>query len=124
MIETWRATMDYDQVREYFLAKEGAFEDFPFGEDVAVFKVGGKMFGLLRGDNDILNINVKCNPSEALALRDLCHSIVPGYRLNKKHWNTIIVDGRLTEEMIKEQIDESYHLMLEQARSLKTLQHA
>lgn len=116
--------MDYDQVRDYFLSKDGASEDFPFGEDVAVFKFGGKMFGLLRSDNDILNINVKCNPTEALALRDIYHSIVPGYHMNKKHWNTIIVDGRLPEALIKAQIDESYHLITEQFAHKQTLQHA
>ncbi len=115
--------MDYDQVRDYFLAKDGACEDFPFGQDVAVFKFRGKMFGLLRGDNSILNINVKCNPDEALALRDIYHSIVPGYHMNKKHWNTIIVDGGLPEALIKAQIDESYHLIVEQC-SAQTLQHA
>lgn len=116
--------MDYDQVRAYFLSKEGALEDFPFGAETAVFKVGGKMFGLLRCDKEILNINVKCNPNEALALRDICRSIVPGYHMNKKHWNTLIIDGRLSEAMIKAQIDESYNLITKANVSNQTLQHA
>lgn len=115
--------MDYDQVRNYFLSKDGACEDYPFGQDVAVFKYRGKMFGLLRCDGKILNINVKCNPDDALALRDIYHSIVPGYHMNKKHWNTIIVDGRLPEGLIKEQIDRSYELITVQFGA-QTLQHA
>lgn len=105
--------MNYDQVRNYFLSKEGSYEDFPFGEGVAVFKVAGKMFGLLRCDNSIMNINVKCSPDKALALRDLYHSIIPGYHMNKKHWNTIIVDGGLPDKLIEAQIDQSYELINE-----------
>jgi len=105
--------MTYEQIRDYFLNKEAAYEDFPFGEGVAVFKVGDKMFGLLRKDADIINVNVKCDPDEALALRDRYHSIIPGYHMNKKHWNTLIVDGSLPEEMIEAQIDHSFDLIAE-----------
>lgn len=111
--------MEYDQVKQYFLSKEGSQLDYPFGEDVAVFKYDGKMFGLLRCDKSILNINVKCNPDDALALRDIYHSIVPGYHMNKKHWNTLIVDGRLPEDLIKAQIDQSYKLIVESVREVQ-----
>lgn len=105
--------MDCNQVRQYFLSKDGAYVDFPFGEMIEVFKIEDKMFGLLRCDKDIMNINVKCNPDDALLLRDMYHSIVPGFHMNKKHWNTIIVDGRLSDDLIKAQIDHSYNLVYE-----------
>lgn len=118
--------MNYDQVRQYFLSKDGAYEEFPFGAETAVYKIGDKMFGMLRGDQHILNINVKCNPNDALLLRDMYHSIVPGFHMNKKHWNTIIVDGRLSDLLIKEQIDHSYELVADtyQEITFDHLQHA
>ncbi|MCT4542899.1 MAG: MmcQ/YjbR family DNA-binding protein [Vallitalea sp.] len=100
-----------EEIRNYILSKPGAFEDFPFGDDVPVFKVAKKMFALFNSDGDNLKINLKCDPSEALYLRETFDAIIPGYHMNKKHWNTVIIDGSLPDEMVKELIDKSYKLV-------------
>jgi predicted DNA-binding protein (MmcQ/YjbR family) len=105
-----------DQVKTYILSKPGAYEDYPFGDDVPVFKVCNKMFGLFNKDDNALRINLKSDPSEALYLRDNFESIIPGYHMNKKHWNTIIIDGSLPDSMIKELIDRSYKLVYSKLR--------
>jgi len=104
--------MDYDQIMAYFMAKEGAVLTHPYGDKADVFKVGGRKFGVLATDGVNVNIYVKCHPDEALALRDIYHSIVPGYKFDQKHWNTLIIDGRLPVELIKEQIDQSYGIVM------------
>ncbi|MCT4597930.1 MAG: MmcQ/YjbR family DNA-binding protein [Vallitalea sp.] len=100
-----------NEVRDYILNKPGAYEDFPFGEDVAVFKVCNKMFALFNKDIDNFSINLKSDPDEALYLRETFDSIIPGYHMNKKHWNTIIIEGTITDNMIFELIDKSYKLV-------------
>lgn len=110
--------MDYFQIKSYFMAKEGVTLSHPYGEKADVFKVEGKKFGVLMSDKEIANVFVKCDPDEALALRDIYHSIVPGYQIDQKHWNSMIVDGRLPESLIKSQIDQSYALVLEQTQVL------
>ena len=110
--------MDYFQIKSYFMAKEGVTLTYPYGEKADVFKVEGKKFGVLMSDRDIANIFVKCDPNQALALREFYHSIVPGYQIDHKHWNNLIIDGALSEALIKEQIDQSYVLVLEQTKLL------
>lgn len=110
--------MDYVQIKSYFMAKEGVTLTHPYGEKADVFKVEGKKFGVLMSDRDIANVFVKCEPNQALALRDIYHSIVPGYQIDQKHWNALIVDGALPEALIKEQIDQSYALVFEQTKIL------
>lgn len=105
--------MDYNQIKSYFMSKEGVTLEHPYGERADVFNVFGRKVGLLTSDNDIVNIFVKCNPGEALALRDIYHSIVPGYQFDQRHWNTLIVDGSLPDSLIKEQIDRSFDLVKE-----------
>lgn len=100
-----------DEVKKYILSKPGAYEDYPFGDDVPVFKVCNKMFGLFNSGNDELRVNLKSDPSEALYLRDNFEAIIPGYHMNKKHWNTVIIDGSLPDSMITELIDKSYMLV-------------
>ncbi len=100
-----------EEVRDYILSQQGAFEDFPFGDDIPVFKVGNKMFALLNSNKDIMSVNLKGDPDEALYLRDTFEAIIPGYHMNKKHWNTVYVDGSLTDDMVKELIDKSYKLV-------------
>lgn len=100
-----------EELRTYILSQKGAFEDFPFGDDVPVFKVANKMFALLDGDKDKISISLKSDPNEALYLRDSFEAIIPGYHMNKKHWNTVYVDGSITDDMIKELIDKSYKLV-------------
>lgn len=103
--------MDIEQLREYCLAKTGTEEGLPFGPDTLVYKVGGKVFLLTGLDNEELRFNVKCQPDKAMELREQFSCVVPGYHMNKKHWNTIIVDGTLSKKQLKEMIDHSYQLI-------------
>jgi predicted DNA-binding protein (MmcQ/YjbR family) len=103
--------MNLEDIREYCLSKPGAEEGFPFGETTLVFKVKGKMFLLLALDEDTPQFNAKCDPDRAIELRDTYACIIPGYHMNKKHWNTVIVDGTLNNRQLKELIDDSYNLV-------------
>ena len=103
--------MHIEAIRLYCLSKEGAEETLPFGPDVLVFKVNNKAFLLLPLDTEDLRFNVKCNPELALELREQYASVLPGFHMNKKHWNTIIVDGTILSKLIKEWIDHSYELV-------------
>ena len=114
--------MDVKRVRDYLLAKPEAEEDFPFGPDVMVFKVKGKMFALLSGsgskDSDKgPQMNLKCDPLEAIQLRDVFDDVVAGYHMNKKHWNTLyLADDKHASDIpageVERQIDNSYGLVL------------
>lgn len=108
--------MDIKNLKSYLLNKPGGTEDYPFGPDTLVYKVMGKMFALLGEDDNPLRINLKCDPDEALVLRDMYESVIPGYHMNKEHWNTVILDGSIPESEIKKMIDESYRLVV---KSLK-----
>jgi predicted DNA-binding protein (MmcQ/YjbR family) len=103
--------MNIETLRDYCLAKPGAEETLPFGPDVIVFKVNNKAFLLLPLDKETLQFNVKCNPDLALELREQYPSVQPGWHMNKKHWNTIIVDGSVPVKLIREWIDHSYDLV-------------
>ena len=104
--------MDIEQIRGYALSLEQVTEGFPFGETVLVFKVQGKIFLLLPMDSDGLQFNVKCEPELAIELREnYPDTVLPGYHMNKKHWNTVIVDGRLSGKQIREMIASSYLLV-------------
>ena len=103
--------MHIETIREYCLLKPGAEETLPFGPDVIVFKVNNKAFLLLPLDAEDLRFNVKCDPELALELREQFTCVVPGYHMNKKHWNTIVVDGSVAYKQIKEWIDHSYELV-------------
>ena len=103
--------MTLDQLLEHSLTKPHVEESFPFGPDVLVLKVKGKVFLLIPLNTDPLQFNVKCNPERALHLRDEYISIIPGYHMNKKHWNTIILDGTVPSSLIYELIDHSYALV-------------
>ena len=83
----------------------------PFGPDVLVYKVGGKMFALAIPDDFPPRINLKCDPERAMELRDRFPSILPGYHMNKKHWNTILLDGRVPPALLRDLIDHSYLLV-------------
>lgn len=104
--------MKYRQARAYLLGRPEAMEDFPFGPDVAVFKVRGKMFATLADNAGTANVNLKCDPDEALALRDIFTAVKPGYHMNKKHWNTVILDGSIPAGEIERMIDASYALVV------------
>ena len=104
--------MDLAEFREYCLRKPGASEETPFGPDVLVFKVGGKIFALATLDEVPPRVNLKCDPDLALDLRDRYEQVTPGYHMNKKHWNTIIADGSVPVKKLKEWIDHSYELVV------------
>lgn len=103
--------MNIESLREYCLAKEGVEETLPFGPDTLVFKVGGKIFLLVGLDEAELSFNVKCDPEKAVELRESYPCVLPGYHMNKKHWNTIVVDGTVPDRMLREWIDWSYGLV-------------
>ena len=108
--------MNGEQARSYFLSRPEAYEDFPFGIEPPVFKIKGKMFGFLRYKNDIGHINLKCDPEEAIILRDIFKAVIPGYHMNKEHWNTVILNNSIAGEEIERMIDVSYGLVV---RNLK-----
>jgi predicted DNA-binding protein (MmcQ/YjbR family) len=103
--------MDIESLREYCLSKAGAEETLPFGPTTLVFKVGGRAFLLVGLDREQLQFNVKCDPEKAEELRETFHCVLPGYHMNKKHWNTIVVDGSVSNKLLKEWIDDSYELV-------------
>jgi predicted DNA-binding protein (MmcQ/YjbR family) len=103
--------MDLPDAIARFLSKPGAEETTPFGPDVLVYKVGGKMFALAVPDEFPARINLKCDPDRAVVLREEHESIIPGYHMNKRHWNTVVLDGSLTSALVKELIDHSYQLV-------------
>ena len=94
------------------LDRLGATEETPFGPEVLVYKVKGKMFSLIAWQDQPLRINLKCEPNKSLALRDMFESIIPGYHMNKKHWNTIILDGEVPVAEVCALIDHSYDLVV------------
>jgi predicted DNA-binding protein (MmcQ/YjbR family) len=104
--------MDLEQFREYCLSKPGATEGTPFGPDVLVFKVGGKMFALAALDEVPTTVNLKCNPDLALDLRDRYEAVKPGYHMNKKHWNTVEIEGGIPAGELRKMIDHSYELVV------------
>ena len=104
--------MDLETFREYCLTKQGVTEGTPFGEDVLVFKVGGKIFALASLDDVPSRANLKCDPERALDLRDRYEEVQPGYHMNKKHWNTVELSGRIPESELRGMIDHSYELIL------------
>lgn len=104
--------MDYSQARDYLLSRPEAWEDFPFYPDVAVFKIGKKMFATLSIDGGTVQMNLKCEPQEAVMLRDIFAAVKPGYHMNKRHWNTVILDGSLPTGEVERMIDRSYGLVV------------
>ncbi len=105
--------MNLDSLRSYLLAKPGAVEEFPFDSVTLVVKVGGKMFALLSTNEDPLRLNLKCDPAKAEILREIYAAIQPGYHMNKRHWNSLILDGSLPAAEICSMIDDSYGLVLQ-----------
>lgn len=104
--------MNIENLREYCLSKPGVEETVPFGPDTLVYKVNGKMFLLTGLSEEQLSFNVKCDPDKAIELREEFSCVLPGYHMNKKHWNTIVVDGSVSTKQLKEWIDHSYELVI------------
>ncbi len=105
--------MDYTSAQTYLLKKSESQETFPFGSETAVYKIRHKMFALLIWEKGIAHMNLKCDPDEALALRDIFPAVTPGYHMNKKHWNTVILDGSIPKGELERMIDNSYLLVIE-----------
>ena len=103
--------MNIETIRDYCLAKPDAGETLPFGPNIIVFRINNKAFLLLPLDTEDLRFNVKCDPELALELREQHACVMPGFHMNKKHWNTIVVDGSVSFKQIKEWIDHSYELV-------------
>jgi predicted DNA-binding protein (MmcQ/YjbR family) len=104
--------MDAAALRDHCLSFTGAEETFPFGPETSVFKVAGKMFALSQLGAHSLRVSLKCDPPLAEALRASHAAVIPGYHLNKRHWNTVILDGSLPEQMVKDMIEDSYDLVV------------
>ena len=100
------------ELRACCLAHPGAVEDFPFGPETSVFKAGGKMFALSALRRTPLEVSVKCEPELAVELRASYTEIRPGYHLNKRHWNTITLDGSLPDQLVRDLIEDSYDLIV------------
>lgn len=105
--------MDIELLRDYCLKKKAVTEGLPFGPDVIVFKVKSKAFLFLPLDTEQLRFNVKCDPDLAIELREEYDCVKPGYHMNKKHWNTVEVDGSLNIKQLKQMIDHSYELVVQ-----------
>lgn len=103
--------MNIEELRNYCLSLPGVTEDFPFDATTLVFKVHGKMFAVTDLEGDF-SINLKCDPEKAIALREQYPAISPGYHMNKKHWNTIAVDGSLADQLLYELINHTYDLVV------------
>jgi len=103
--------MNIESLREYCLSKPRTEEAMPFGPDTLVYKVNGKMYLVIALDEDQLSFNVKCDPDKAIELREEFACVLPGYHMNKNHWNTIVVDGSVSNKKLKEWIDHSYSLV-------------
>jgi predicted DNA-binding protein (MmcQ/YjbR family) len=110
-IDEQDADMTREQVLELCGRFPGAVEDYPFGDGVAVFKVGGRMFALVSLDGDPGSVNLKCDPGLALELRAVYAAVRPGYHQNKRHWNTVELDGSIEDDELREMIDHSYELV-------------
>lgn len=108
--------MNIEQFRDYCLAKKASWEDFPFGPETLVLKVGTKMFALTGLDSDQFTVNLKCDPDRAVELRELHSEVQPGWHMNNKHWNTVDFEGSLDGRTLRELIDHSYDLVV---KSLK-----
>jgi predicted DNA-binding protein (MmcQ/YjbR family) len=104
--------MDAAGLRAWCLEQPGAVEEFPFGPEHSVFKVAGKIFALSALERVPLEVSVKCEPELAVALRTSYEAIRPGYHLNKRHWNTITIDGRLEDRILRDLIEDSYDLVV------------
>ncbi len=103
--------MNIESYRTFCLSKKGVTEEFPFDETTHVLKVMGKVFALTN-INSFSSINLKCDPENAIELREKYAAVQPGYHMNKKHWNTVLIDGSIPDKLLRQWIDESYQLVV------------
>jgi predicted DNA-binding protein (MmcQ/YjbR family) len=104
--------VDARALRTHCLSYPGAVETFPFGPETSVFKVEGKMFALSRLGQDPFSVSLKCEPDLAQRLRETHRAVRPGYHLNKRHWNTVQIDGSLPDQTIADMVEDSYDLVV------------
>ncbi len=104
--------MTPDELRSHCLSFPGADETFPFGPENSVFKVAGKIFAISRLDAEPLRVSLKCEPGLAAQLRESHGAVQPGYHLNKRHWNTVTIDGTMPDELIRDMVEDSYDLIV------------
>ncbi|HNR43324.1 MAG TPA: MmcQ/YjbR family DNA-binding protein [Bacteroidales bacterium] len=102
--------MNIESLREYCISKKDVTESFPFGDDTLVFKTQGRIFALANLEGD-LSVNLKCDPGLAIELRERYSSVMPGYHMNKKHWNTVRIDGSVPDREVFSWVDNSYDLV-------------
>jgi predicted DNA-binding protein (MmcQ/YjbR family) len=107
-----REKMTENELEKQLLTKLGAKKEFQFGEDVAVFKVSNKIFALYSIEDGKIRLNLKSKPEDAVGYREIYNCVIPGYHMNKKHWNTVIFDGEMSDEVLSQMIDESYQLIV------------
>lgn len=103
--------MDHKTVEDYILSMPNSRLEYPFGEGVAVYKTGDKMFALIREEKDPVQLSLKCDPQLSVLLREKYDEVMPGYHLNKKHWNTLVLAGQLGWEEVRDLIRHSYELV-------------
>ena len=111
--------MNARALRQWCLAQSGVVEDFPFGPENSVFKVAGKMFALTQLGAESLRVSLKCDPDLAADLRRAHEAVIPGYHLNKRNWNTVIIDGSLPDRMICDLIEDSYDLVVSRLPAIR-----
>lgn len=111
--------MNIEEFREFCLSKKDVTESFPFDEETLVFKVNGKMFALTNTVGDF-TMNLKCDPEKAVDLREHYSCVIPGYHMDKKHWNTVIIDGSVPDDLLNEWIDDSYNLVVQKHKGKKS----
>jgi predicted DNA-binding protein (MmcQ/YjbR family) len=112
--------MDHKTVEDYVLSMPGARLDYPFGEGAAVYKVNDKMFAIIQEGKDPVSLSLKCDPQLAIVLRDKYETVLEGYHLNKKHWNTLLLTGQLPWEDVQGLIRHSYQLVAKLEGELPT----
>lgn len=117
--------MNIEEFHKYCMSKKGVTVDFPFDKVTMVFRVMNKIFALTGTDSELFKVNLKCNPEWAINLREHHEEIIPGWHMNKKHWNTVYFEGNLSITLLKKMIDHSYELVVEsltktQKEKLKT----
>lgn len=105
--------MNFDEICQYMESKKGTVKYLPFGPEVLVFKVVSKMYAILAWEDDPLRISLKSDPVDALILRQQYAAVLPGYHLNKKHWNTLVLDGSIPDDEVQRMIDDSYQLVVD-----------
>jgi len=104
--------MNDAQLEKYLLSKNGSVKEFPFDKVTAVYKVMNKMFALVGHKEGSININLKCLPDDALGYRDIYECVTAGYHMNKKHWNTVVLNGEMKDAILIDMIDDSYELVV------------